>query len=195
MPNDTDSAQGSPDLTTDVWSSLRLPASERAERLVKNANDVQGQQLSALDRLAVVITDQVGTMGFFLTIFAWTVLWCGYNILASRVPSLHWKAFDPFPAFVSYLLICNVIQILLIPLIMVGQNLQGRHAEIRAQLDFEINQTAEKEVTMILRHLEHQTDLIIQLMKHQNCQVSPEVVRSLRTDQQLTKEIEKEKPT
>jgi hypothetical protein len=35
-------------------------------------------------------------------------------------------AFDPFPAFVAYLLISNVIQIFLMPLIMVGQNLQGR---------------------------------------------------------------------
>jgi len=80
------------------------------------------------------------------------VLWTGYNILASEVPALHWPAFDPFPAFVAYLLISNVIQILLMPLIMVGQNLQGRHSETRAELDFEVNQKAEKEVMATLLH-------------------------------------------
>ena len=84
---------------------------------------------SWLDRLAVKITDRVGTMSFFLVIFGWTVLWVGYNVLASRVPALHLHSFDPFPAFVAYLLISNVIQIWLMPLLMVGQNMQGRHSE------------------------------------------------------------------
>ena len=68
------------------------------------------------------------------------MLWTGYNILALEARALHRPAFDPFPAFVAYLLISNTIQILLMPLIMVGQNLHGRHAETRAELDFEINQ-------------------------------------------------------
>src|SRR2546423_14973450 len=108
-------------------------------------------------------------MGFFLFIFSWTVLWTGYNILATEVPALHWKAFDPFPAFVAYLLMSNVIQILLMPLIMVGQNLQGRHNEIRAQLDFEVNQKAEKEVMAVLRHLGPKTRLRLQLSRPLRC--------------------------
>ena len=43
--------------------------------------------------------------------------------MASEVRVLLWPAFDPFPAFVASLHISNVIQILLMPLIMVGQNL------------------------------------------------------------------------
>ncbi len=121
------------------------------------------RRCSPLDKFAVKITDKVGSMGFFLIILGWTILWCGYNILATEIPGLHLNAFDPFPAFVAYLLISNVIQILLMPLIMVGQNLQGRHSEIRAQLDFEINTKAEKEVMVILQGIEHNTDLVIQL--------------------------------
>ena len=130
--------------------------------------------MSPLDKFAIKITDKVGSMGFFLIIFAWTIIWCGYNILATEVPGLHWTSFDPFPAFVAYLLISNVIQILLMPLIMVGQNLQGRHSEIRAQLDFEINKKAEQEVMVILQGIEHNTDLVIQLMKHMDCKISKE---------------------
>jgi uncharacterized membrane protein len=132
-----------------------------------NVNEEHDATIKGLERLAVIITGKVGTMGFFLTIFAWTMLWCGYNILATLVPSLHWKAFDPFPAFVAYLLISNVIQILLMPLIMVGQNLQGRHSELRAEHDLQVNIKAEGEIEVVLMHLEHQQALLMELVKAQ----------------------------
>lgn len=160
-----------------------------SERATRNANTVHEQSLSALDRLAIAITDKVGSIGFFLIIAVWTVLWTGYNILASEVPSLHWTAFDPFPAFVAYLLISNVIQILLMPLIMVGQNLQGRHAETRAELDFEINQKAEKEVTATLLHLERNTELLLKLMQHLDCRISDEELRSIAAEKKLARQI------
>jgi uncharacterized membrane protein len=112
------------------------------------------ENFSPLDRLAVRITDRVGTMSFFLVIFAWTVLWVGYNVLASKAPALHWHAFDPFPAFVAYLLISNVIQIWLMPLLMVGQNMQGRHSEARAEADYLVNQKAFADAEVILQRIE-----------------------------------------
>jgi|GEM_PF-1676736 uncharacterized membrane protein len=112
------------------------------------------ENFSPLDRLAVRITDRVGTMSFFLVIFAWTVLWVGYNVLASKAPALHWHAFDPFPAFVAYLLISNVIQIWLMPLLMVGQNMQGRHSEARAEADYLVNQKAFADAEAILQRIE-----------------------------------------
>jgi uncharacterized membrane protein len=59
-----------------------------------------------------------------------------------------------------------MIQIFLMPLIMIGQNLQGRHAEIRAESDFEVNVRAEKEIEVILLHLEHQNELIMKILNH-----------------------------
>jgi CRP-like cAMP-binding protein len=160
-----------------------------SQRATRNANIVHEQSLSALDRLAIAITDKVGSIGFFLIIAVWTVLWTGYNILASEVPALHWPAFDPFPAFVAYLLISNVIQILLMPLIMVGQNIQGRHSETRAELDFEVNQKAEKEVMATLLHLERNTDLLLQLMQHLDCRVSEEELRAIEAEKGLARKM------
>jgi CRP-like cAMP-binding protein len=160
-----------------------------SQRATRNANIVHEQSLSSIDRFAIAITDKVGSIGFFLIIAGWTVLWTGYNILASEVPSLHWPAFDPFPAFVAYLLISNVIQILLMPLIMVGQNLQGRHSETRAELDFEVNQKAEKEILATLLHLERNTDLLLQLMQHLDCRVSEEELRAIAAEKQLTRQV------
>ena len=158
----------------DLNSKAKLPSAAewRANRKpLPNVNEEHEASISGLERLAVIITDKVGTMGFFLTILAWTVLWCSYNILASTVPGLHWKSFDPFPAFVAYLLISNVIQILLMPLIMVGQNLQGRHSELRAEHDLNVNIKAEQEIEIILLHLDQQQELLMKLVQAQGVKI------------------------
>jgi uncharacterized membrane protein len=134
-------------------STLRKP--------IRNVNVRHKESLSALEKIAVKVTDYVGSMGFFLIIFAWTLLWLGWNTLAPQ----HLR-FDPFPAFVLWLFISNMIQIFLMPLIMIGQNLQGRHAEKRAESDFEVNIRAEKEIEVILLHLSHQNELIMKILEH-----------------------------
>ena len=67
--------------------------------------------------------------------------------------------------FVLWLFISNLIQILLMPLIMVGQNIQGRHADARAENDLEVNVKAEEEIEVILQHLEYQNEMLILLVK------------------------------
>ncbi len=54
-----------------------------------------------------------------------------------------------------------MIQIFLMPLIMIGQNLQGRHAERRAESDFNVNVRTGKEIEVILLHLANQNELIL----------------------------------
>jgi uncharacterized membrane protein len=141
------------------------------------ANQAVAENFSALDRLAIAITDHIGTMGFFFIIAGWTVVWCGYNILASKVSALHLHAFDPFPAFVAYLLISNVIQIMLMPLLMVGQNLQGRHSEARAENDYLVNQKSFADTEQILKQLEKQTEQILRIEK-----INEEILARLAKD-------------
>jgi uncharacterized membrane protein len=133
---------------------------KKLRKPIRNVNAERRAALSTLERLAIWITEHVGTMGFFLLILVWTVGWLSWNTLASQ----EWR-FDPFPAFVLWLFISNMIQILLMPLIMVGQNLQSHHAETRAESDFEVNVKAEREVEAILAHLESQNQLILEILK------------------------------
>jgi uncharacterized membrane protein len=126
---------------------------------VRSVNDEQKKALSGLDRLAVWTTERVGTMGFCLMLPAWTVVWLGWNTAAPRA-----LRFDPYPAFVLWLFLSNMIQICLMPLIMLGQNLQGRHAEARAEADFTVNTKAEREIETILLHLERQSDLMLRIL-------------------------------
>ena len=126
---------------------------------LRNINIERRERLSALDRSALFVTKHVGTMGFFLIILIWTIFWLGWNIFGPES-----ARFDPYPAFVLWLFISNMIQIFLMPLIMVGQNLQGRHAEARTEADFEINIKAEREIEAILQHLENQNELILKIL-------------------------------
>ena len=82
------------------------------------------KSLKFSDRVALWITNKVGTMGFFAIIMTWTVTWLAWNLFAP----VAWQ-FDPAPAFVFWLFISNFIQLFLMPLIMVGQNIQGQHSE------------------------------------------------------------------
>lgn len=127
---------------------------------IKNVNALHKKSLSPMEKLALVITQKVGTMGFFFIIFGWTVFWLGWNILAPIK-----LRFDPFPAFVLWLFISNLIQIHLMPLIMVGQNIQGKHADLRALHDYETDVKAEKEIETILLHLENQQELMLEILK------------------------------
>jgi uncharacterized membrane protein len=127
---------------------------------IRNANILAKQKLSLLDKLALWITKNVGTMGFFFVIFIWTAGWLGWNSVAPKE-----VRFDPFPAFVLWLFISNMIQIFLMPLIMIGQNLQSDHAEVRAEADFEVNTKAEREIETILMHLENQNKIIMEILE------------------------------
>ena len=140
-------------ITIDELRKLRKP--------IPNVNIKHRESLSRLEKIAVKVTEHVGSMGFFIIIFVWTVLWLGWNILAPRE-----LRFDPVPAFVLWLFLSNMIQIFLMPLIMIGQNLQGRHAEKRAESDYEVNVKSEREIEAVLMHLEQQNDLIIKILKN-----------------------------
>jgi uncharacterized membrane protein len=115
---------------------------------------------STLDKIAVWITNHVGSMGFFIIVFSWTVIWLTWNMFAPKA-----ARFDPYPAFVLWLFISNMIQLFLMPLIMVGQNVQSVQADLREEEDLKINLQAELEIETILSHLEYQNDIMMKIMK------------------------------
>ena len=73
--------------------------------------------------------------------------------------------FDPYSGFVLWLFISNMIQLFLMPLIMIGQNIQSRNADIRSETDLKINLQAELETETILEHLEYQNKMIVKILE------------------------------
>ena len=123
--------------------------------VTKDGDDTNTIPATKLNRLALWITQRVGSMGFFVVIFLWTVIWLSWNILAPK--SIR---FDPFPGFVLWLFISNMIQLFLMPLILIGQNLLGKESDKRAKNDYKVNCKAEEEIQeikstlkSILKHL------------------------------------------
>ena len=115
---------------------------------------------SAREILALYIHRRIGSLGFFFLLIFWTIAWLGWNMFAPVT-----YRFDPAPAFVIWLFASNILQLILLPVIMVGQNIEGRASEWRAQMDFEINQKAEHEIEVIIAHLENQNEMLLELTR------------------------------
>ena len=120
----------------------------QGEKADANTGEPRKVKAAPLNRLALWITEHVGTMQFFLVIFVWTVGWLSWNMFAPKG-----LRFDPFPGFVLWLFISNMIQLFLMPLLLIGQNLQSRHSEERAKNDYRVNQKAEREIEQIQAQL------------------------------------------
>ncbi len=120
-----------------------------------NTNEVHKKKLSSSNKIALLVTNHVGTMGFFLIVVMWIASWVAWNTIIPQE-----FRFDPFPAFVLLLFLTNILGLLLMPLIMVGQNIQGKHAELRSAYDYEVDKKSEKTIQTILLHLENQEEIL-----------------------------------
>lgn len=118
------------------------------------------EKMGKMDRFAVWITSRIGTIGFFIFISLWTLLWLGWNVLAPVD-----LRFDPPTGFVFWLFISNMIQLFLMPLIMVGQNIENRVTAARAAHDLEVNIKAEKEIEIIIKNLEYQQQMLLDIAR------------------------------
>lgn len=116
---------------------------------IKNVNEIHKDNLSITDKIALWITNKVGTFGFFVFTICLT-------LIPFIIPGLMTAVQFISSAF---------LQLVLLPLIMIGQNLQSKHSEERAEADFEINTKAEVEIRTILEHLENQNEVIIKIME------------------------------
>ncbi|HEY7942008.1 MAG TPA: DUF1003 domain-containing protein [Candidatus Limnocylindrales bacterium] len=107
------------------------------------------QSLSAQDRIALVITGAIGTM---YAVYVFALILAGWMIWQSVSGK---GAFDPFP-FAFLLFLGNIVQLLLMPLIMVGQNLQNRHAEVRSDAEYKTVGKMFHDTEAVMKHLDLQ---------------------------------------
>jgi uncharacterized membrane protein len=84
------------------------------------------------------ITAFSGSMAFVYIHAVIFAVWIGVNLVNK-------KGFDPFP-FGLLTLIVSLEAIFLSTFVMLSQNRQGKQADLRAELDYEINVKAEQEV-------------------------------------------------
>lgn len=115
----------------------------------ENANIKHKKSLGLQSRIALLITSAVGTMYAVYLIILFIGGWMLWQTYVTNKP------FDPYP-FAFLLFLGNIVQLLLMPLIMVGQNLQGKHAEIRVEEEYKTTKSSYKDIERILIHLDQQ---------------------------------------
>lgn len=127
---------------------------EELKKLKKpvNANTIIKENLTILDKAAVYITSIVGTM------------WCAIAFTLLALVSLP-DAIKGGKATVVSWIAQTFLQLVLLSVIMVGQNLQNKHSEARANANFDVNIKAELEVETILQHLENQNKVLSEIKK------------------------------
>ena len=141
MASDASSAPGGPKGTLGVFQ----PKAHTPTNTYRKVQESLGTQ----DRIALLITGAIGTMYavYFLAMFmaGWILL----QVLLGKA------AFDPYP-FAFLLFLGNIVQLLLMPLLMVGQNLQGRHTEVRAEEEYRRVTKIFHDMGQTMRHLDAQ---------------------------------------
>ncbi len=122
-----------------------LTAYLKSRHIPENINVKHRSGFKLHDRLAVIVTAAVGSMYavyfFIIFVLAW-MLW----------QSVSSKPFDPYP-FIFMIFISNIVQLILVPLIMVGQNIQNRHAQLRAEEEYQATKSIHQDIETILTTL------------------------------------------
>lgn len=117
--------------------------------MARNVNKEHKDSLNFQERLALSITRAVGSM------------WCAYLFAIIAAISLPDAIRSGRPAIISWVA-QTFLQLVLLSIIMVGQNVSSRHSELRADADFEIDQKNEREIGEIKASLEEIKEILKQ---------------------------------
>jgi hypothetical protein len=119
----------------------------------RNVNEVHAaERLSVNDKIAVWISKNVGTM-----ICAYIFAGIGVASLVGAITQ-NVALSATFGALSSYFL-----QLVLLPIIMVGQNVQGRHVELQAEEAYNTTMSTYHDIEQIMQHLSAQD---AELLRH-----------------------------
>ncbi|MCX6784469.1 MAG: DUF1003 domain-containing protein [Candidatus Komeilibacteria bacterium] len=133
---------------TNQYSPLTASELKQLHSSMKNPNLEHRENLKRLERVAVWITNRIGTVPFAI-----------FCIILVTVP-LVWTDAIPVVQYIS----SGYLQLVFLPLIMVGQNLQERRAEARTEADFKLNTQSAREIETILLHLEKQDLMMTEIL-------------------------------
>ena len=119
---------------------------------INNTTDTHKESLNLQERIAKKITDIVGSM------------WCAYVFAGIALISLPDAIHGGTATMISWIA-QTFLQLVLLSIIMVGQKVESKHSEMRADSHYEVSVKTEEEIDVIIKHLENQNELLIELLK------------------------------
>lgn len=114
--------------------------------LARNANTEHAESMTPIERTCKQVADKTGSPWALILAALLQVIWIAVGILT------HW---DPFP-FVFLLTCSNVIQLILIFVLAVGQRQSSSHAELRAEHDHDA-------ISRLLHHSDLQEEMLLKV--------------------------------
>ncbi|HUA33368.1 MAG TPA: DUF1003 domain-containing protein [Candidatus Binataceae bacterium] len=133
---------------------------------VLNVNEIHARHLTTGERIADSFAAMMGSWTFIIVQTLMLIVWIAFNVIGWI---RHW---DPYP-FILLNLALSFQAAYAAPIIMMSQNRQAAKDRLMAEQDYQVNAKAEEEVKSIMRHLEQQDEVMI------------DILRRLETQQQL----------
>lgn len=130
---------------------------------VVNVNEAADQKLTVGQKVADTVAANMGSWRFIIIQSLILLAWIIFNTIFLIVKS--GLAFDPYP-FILLNLALSFQAAFAAPFIMISQNRQAEKDRLTAQNDYLTDCKGEEEVRHIMEHLNHQDDLILQVVQH-----------------------------
>jgi uncharacterized membrane protein len=139
------------------WERSRIRHDHRHPP-VQNINLIHAEKLTSGQRIADQLAAVMGSWVFIIVQSILLAFWIALNVVAYIH---HW---DPYP-FILLNLALSFQAAYAAPIIMMSQNRQAAKDRLMAEQDYVVNIKAEEEVKSIMKHLEQQDDVMIDILR------------------------------
>jgi len=130
---------------------------------IRDASADYESSMSFGDRVADKVATLVGSWPFIIVQSVLLAFWIAANIwlLVTHNPLKPW---DPYP-FILLNLALSFQAAYTGPIVMMSQNRQSAKDRLEAKDDYQCNLKAEEEIRIIMEHLAHQDELLLEILE------------------------------
>jgi uncharacterized membrane protein len=114
--------------------------------IIKSLKAQQDEKRGLAEKVADFLTAVFGSMGFLILNILWFAVWFVLNL--GLIPGI--EPFDPFP-FGLLTMIVSLEAIALAIIVLISQNRSAKIADLREEVDLQVDMMTEREITKLLR--------------------------------------------
>ncbi len=119
-----------------------------SRRLIHSLKASADERRTTAEKIADLLTRRFGSMAFLIANLLWFALWLVWN--GGLIPGL--QPFDPFP-FQLLTMIVSLEAIFLSIIVLISQNRGERVADLRQEMDLQLDIVTEDELTKMMKML------------------------------------------
>lgn len=164
---------------------IHFPTFKHDHPPVVNVNEIAERRLTTGQKVADTVAAVMGSWPFIITQSIILVAWILANVLFIDF------GWDKYP-FILLNLALSFQAAYAAPFILISQNRQSQKDRITAQNDYLMDTKGEEEIRHIMQHLDHQDELILQLLKQLEDQHLTMMGHLTRLDPELAQKVESE---